>query len=96
MMCKLLEVRRSGYYEHLHRLSTPDPRQKFIENCKPFIKAVFSGSKGTYGARRMKKALMGEHQILLSRRAISAVMAELGLYAKSPKTKVQDDDYFRF
>ena len=87
MMCKLLEVRRSGFYDHLHRLSNTDPRQKFIESCKPFIRAVFSGSKGTYGARRMKKALLGEHQIVVSRRTISAVMAELGLYAKSPKAK---------
>ena len=61
MMCKLLEVRRSGFYDYLHRLSNTDPRQKFIESCKPFIRAVFSGSKGTYGARRMKKALLGEH-----------------------------------
>jgi len=35
----------------------------------------------------MKKALLGEHRIVVSRRTVSAVMAELGLYAKSPKAK---------
>ena len=41
-MCKLLEVSRSGFYEYRYRLSEPDPRQAFLESCKPAIKAIFA------------------------------------------------------
>ena len=89
MMCKLLEVSRSGFYEYRYRLSEPDPRQAFLESCKPAIKAVFTASKGTYGTRRMRKALFREHQILLSRRSVAAAMAELGLRAKSRRIRTK-------
>ncbi len=89
MMCKLLEVSRSGFYEYRYRLSEPDPRQTLLESCKPAIKAIFAASKGTYGRRRIRKALFREHQILLSRRSAAAAMAELGLSAKSRRIRTK-------
>ena len=89
MMCKLLEVSRSGFYEYRYRLFKPDPRQTLLKSCRPAIKAIFAASKGTYGTRRMRKALFREHQILLSRRSVAAAMAELGHSAKSRRIKTK-------
>jgi len=56
MMCRLLGVRRNGYYSYMKRERTrpDDPeRAELIE----WLKKLAESSRNTYGSRRMTKAL---------------------------------------
>ena len=52
-MCRLLGVRRNGYY-HFQKKSPFEPAE---EELKEWIKKIAESSKNSYGSRRIKKAL---------------------------------------
>ena len=88
-MCKVLSVGRSGYYHWLHAL----PSTRELENKKiaVLIKLIFTNNRGTYGTRRIKKALIKEG-LIVSRRRIARIMKEENLfYKKKRKFKLTTD-----
>jgi transposase InsO family protein len=81
-MCRFLSVSRSAYYAWLVRPQTAIEKDdvELIE----IIKALFQKSRKNYGARRLKKALigLGRH---VSRRRIGRLMAATGLACKTKR-----------
>ena len=51
LMCKVLNVSRSGYYAW--QRSEPSARQQEYDKLIPIVEQAHKDSKGTYGARRM-------------------------------------------
>jgi len=82
LMCQLLKVSRSGYYEWLKKPLSLKliERQRLMEK----IKMLFIQSRKTYGTRRLKKALAKEG-IQMSRKRIKKLLAEQGLFVKTRK-----------
>ncbi|MEO3876795.1 IS3 family transposase [Nonomuraea sp. B12E4] len=76
MMCRLLGVSRSGYYEWRDRPMSAGKRRR--EDLKPLIEEVFAESGRTYGYRRVHAALarMG---IEVDDELVRALMRDLGL-----------------
>jgi putative transposase len=56
MMCRLLEVSRSGYYASLDRVR-PTPREKANADMIDEIRQIHEDSRGTYGRPRILKEL---------------------------------------
>ena len=54
MMCRLLSVRRNGYYHFEKHKHTVNPED---EELVGWMKKIAESSKNSYGSRRMKKAL---------------------------------------
>lgn len=85
VLCKVMEVSRSGFYDYLHRTDKNDnhrdPSQGMLEAQ---IKAIFEESKSTYGSRRVLIELQKKgYQI--GRFKVRRLMRELGLKVKSPR-----------
>lgn len=84
VLCRVMKVSRSGFYNYLDRLrspTVPDPSQKALEER---IRAIFKESKSTYGSRRIMRKLRSEgHRI--GRYRVGKLMRNLGLRAKTPK-----------
>ena len=77
-MCRILEVSRSGYYDHLTRRRRPPlPRH---ERLVVKVRAIHAACEGAYGARRMHRELVadGEH---VGRRLVQRLMRENGIRA---------------
>ncbi|ERH41331.1 transposase IS401 [Legionella pneumophila str. Leg01/53] len=55
LMCRLLGVKRNGYYGYSKRQSHPDNPER--TELMDWIKKVSESSQQTYGSRRMRKAL---------------------------------------
>ena len=55
VLCQVLQVSRSGYYDYQNRKARPDgpDRQRLIVK----VRAIHFSSRQTYGSRRMSKAL---------------------------------------
>jgi len=84
ILCKVMEVSRSGFYDYLHRFSRScdnDPAQGMLESR---IRLIFKQARGSYGSRRIMRKLRAEgHQI--GRYKVRRLMRELGLKAKAPR-----------
>ena len=81
VLCAVMEVSRSGFYDYLHRLNTDNPNDEHQNALKARIKAIFNESRGSYGSRRVLKKLQSEgHQ--LGRYKVRRLMRSLGLRAK--------------
>ena len=81
-LCEWLEVSRSGYYDWLTRPVTPAAERRALLGLK--VKAIFERSRGTYGARRIARALRHAGEIV-SLRLIRRLMADLGLVPAAPR-----------
>jgi len=55
VLCDVMEVSRSGFYRYLKQFDKPKPDNK--PELHGLVKEIFESSKGTYGARRMSRAL---------------------------------------
>lgn len=77
-----MEVSRSGYYEWLNKLESN--KVKKDKELLTMIRVIFSNSRNTYGARRIKKKL-GRDGIIISRRRIIRLMQEGGLICKTKR-----------
>lgn len=56
ILCKVMQVQRSGYYSYLDR--SKSSRQIKNEELVPLVKKIHKESKETYGTRRISKALI--------------------------------------
>jgi transposase InsO family protein len=76
MLCAVLEVSRSGFYEWLRR--PPSSHDIDDERLKVHIKAIFRRNQGRYGAPRIHDDLRDEG-FAVSRKRVARLMTELGL-----------------
>ena len=55
VLCKVMQVPRSGYYQWLEQCCPI--RQQMNKKLIPLVREIHKESKGTYGTRRIAKAL---------------------------------------
>ena len=96
ILCKVMEVSRSGFYDYLHRLNKRSFECPYETLLKARIRIIFKQHRGKYGSRRITNQLKDEaHQI--GRYKVRRLMRELGLKAKAPRRyKVTTDSHHRF
>ena len=89
--CRLLKVRRQGYYEYQNRKGSPREVQDRLLTVK--IKNIFYESKRIYGARKIQQKLR-ESGDWISRKRVRRLMDTAGLvpvsWRKSVQTTVSD------
>ena len=80
VLCSVMQVSRSGFYDYLHSgTDADDPLQD--QEFKSHIRNIFKLSRGSYGSRRMLRQLQAEgYQI--GRYKVRRLMCQLGLKAK--------------
>ena len=89
LLCRVLEVSRSGYYQYVK--SHDEPPSRFSDEVKETAKEVFESSDGSYGSRRMSKALRAL-SFNVGRYQARTLMSELGLEVNpSKRFKVTTD-----
>lgn len=90
--CKLLNVRRQGYYEYRERKDSP--REIRDRQLTVHIKNIFYESNRIYGARKIREKLRTENNIKISRKHVRRLMLSAGLvpvtWRKSVRTTVSD------
>ena len=82
LMCRWLEVSKSGYYEWRSRPESAMAKRR--EELKLLIKKAFDGSDGTYGYRRVWWQL-ARWGVQAGLELVRALMRELGLVACQPR-----------
>lgn len=88
-MCRLLEVRRQGYYEHHKRGET---QRQYRERLRAqHIKNVFYENRRIYGARRIV-AELAKKGIHVDRKQVRHVMREEGLVPVTCRRRVNTTD----
>jgi len=80
VMCRALNVSRSGFYAAIRR--TPSSRERRRESLKQIIAARFEVSRGTYGSPRIYQDLRNDERPC-GRHLIARLMRECGLRAKT-------------
>ena len=89
VLCKVMQVTRSGYYQWRKR-SCP-VRHQMNQKLVPLVREIHKESKGTYGTRRMAKALR-ELRIPCGRGRARTLMKMAGVAARQRrKFKVTTD-----
>jgi transposase InsO family protein len=87
-MCQVLQVSRSGYYDWRRHKKRSGSETLAASR----IKSLFLSSNKTYGTRRLKKALLVQYGMVLSRRRIGRLMREMGLFVRKRKTYPRTTD----
>jgi len=88
VLCRVLDVSTSGYYAYLKR---PE-KEISLEDLKILgrIKQVYKAHAGTYGAKRISKALgneKGNKKLIVNHKKVARLMREEGLKAKVRRPK---------
>jgi transposase InsO family protein len=83
VLCAVMRVSRSGFYDYLARYSSDKPKRPDAK-LKRRIKEIFNESKGSYGSRRVLKQLTNEGHTI-GRYKVRRIMRQLGLKAKTPR-----------
>lgn len=90
MMCRVLEVSSSGYYQW--RKEEKTPRESDDERLLDLIKVLHAESFGSYGVRRMTRELKSQG-ILVNVKRIRRLMRQIGVKGKGePKRFVVTTD----
>ena len=76
MMCRLLEVKPSGFYAWLRR--PPSQRSQDDQRYKKKVVEIYEESDGVYGSRKVRDEFL-DLGFRIGRRRISRLMRELGL-----------------
>ena len=76
MMCRLLDVSRSGYDAWKHR--GPSTRKRQDDVLKEQIQGIHQDSRGTYGSPRVTDTLQ-KQGVDVSRRRVARLMHETGI-----------------
>jgi putative transposase len=96
VLCKVMRVSRSGFYDYLKRFQQGPVFDPYEERLKSQMRQIFKSSRGSYGSRRMKKQL-GDDGFTIGRFKARRLMRELGLKAKAPRRyKVTTDSRHSF
>jgi putative transposase len=82
MMCRVLEVSPSGYYDWRQR--APSPRVLRRADLKAQVKVAFEASRQTYGSPRITHEL-ADQSIKVCRNTVARIMQELDLRARTPR-----------
>lgn len=78
-MCKLLEVSKATFYRFLQTKAKKQTKQEEITGL---VIKIFEENRRSYGWRRIKVALLKQHEIVASKRLIRRIMKENFLISK--------------
>ena len=96
VLCQVMRVSRSGFYDYLKRFKQGPVLDPSEERLKSQMRQIFKWSKASYGSRRMRKQL-GDDGFIIGRYKTRRLMRELGLKAKAPRRyKVTTDSRHSF
>lgn len=96
VLCQVMRVSRSGFYDYLNRFQQGPILDPSEERLKSQMRQIFKLSKASYGSRRMMEQL-GEDGFSIGRFKTRRLMRELGLKAKAPRRyKVTTDSDHSF
>ena len=84
IMCRVLAVSRSGFYNWRHRKRHPSPRQIRREHLDRQVAAAFASRKGRSGAPGLALDLRDQGE-RYDRKTVAASMQRQGLRAKAAK-----------
>jgi putative transposase len=79
LLCKVLEVSRSGYNKWLNRRDSAQKQRRM--NLTKRVREIFEDSKGRYGAPRVYMQLKQE-SVRCTRRTVEELMRKMGLRAR--------------
>jgi len=82
ILCRVLEVTRSGFYAW--RARKPSVRNLEDEQLRPKIVKAFETGRGTYGSPRVRDELV-DQGFEIGRKRVARLMRELGLRGVSPR-----------
>jgi transposase InsO family protein len=82
VLCRVLEVSRSGFYAWCRR--EPSERARQDEKLRVEIRATHAVSRRTYGSPRIQSAL-AENGLRVSRKRVARLMAEEGLQGQQKR-----------
>jgi putative transposase len=82
ILCRVLEVSRSGYYAWCAR--KPSARDLGDERLRPKVVEAFKIGRGTYGSPRVRDELV-DQGFEIGRKRVARLMRELGLQGVSPR-----------
>ena len=81
LMCQLLEVSKSGFYQSLK--AAPSPRAQRSQRIRESVAKAFEQSNGIYGSPKISKQLKSEVELESAcRNTVAKAMAEMGLKSK--------------
>ena len=78
-MCQLFKINRSAYY---HWVKAGCIVNRVDEKLNQLIKDIFYAYREVYGTRRIKKVLVLQYGVIISKRRIAKSMKALGLVVK--------------
>jgi transposase InsO family protein len=89
VLCRVLKVRRSGFYAWLHR--APSPRAQRDHTLGAQIHASFVNSRNTYGSPRIRAELAAKG-VRTSKRRVARLMQQKGLCARRKRRATRTTD----
>jgi putative transposase len=75
--CRILGVAASGFF--MWRRRSPSPRQLRFAWLTELVRAIYVGSRGTYGWRRVNAELLYGHGVIVNRKTVRKIMRLHGL-----------------
>lgn len=84
VMCRILQVSRSGFYDWLGRKTSDHERED--GRLKLLIRAIYRRSRGLYGAPRIHAELLAQGE-RVGRKRVARLMREDGLEGRSPRRR---------
>jgi len=90
LLCRVLQVSRSGYYAWRRREPSPSAQRR--QQIGQAAQQSHRDSHGTYGYRRVHRDLVDDHEITCCRETVRRVMAELGLFGRHKRRFVKTTD----
>jgi len=90
LLCRVLQVSRSGYYAWRGRAPSGTARRR--QEIGQAAQESHRDSHGTYGYRRVHRDLVDDHAIACCRETVRRVMAELGLFGRHKRRFVKTTD----
>ena len=90
LLCRVLQVSRSGYYAWRGRAPSVTARRR--QQIGQAAQESHRGSHGTYGYRRVHRDLVADREIACCRETVRRVMAELGLWGRCKRRFVKTTD----
>ena len=89
VLCRVMEVKRSGFYAWLHR--GPSLRARHDSILSAHIRTAFQGSRRTYGSPRVR-AELASLGVRTSKRRVERLMRQSGFYALRKRRFVRTTD----
>ncbi len=90
LLCRVLQVARSGYYAWRRRKPSQSAQRR--QQIGQAAQQSHRDSHGTYGYRRVHRDLVDDQEIACCRETVRRVMAELGLFGRHKRRFVKTTD----